>query len=159
MPRDPDKWPILREYKYPSGKSVWMVDCGITQINGKPKRERYFYELKKEAETKRDLFRTQRENEGQASFELTPAERDEAKAALEILKPHGINLRQAARFYIENLDVLGSERLLPGVVKELLETKKQDGRSDRYIRGLRGRLDAFRDGVCEQPISRVTAAA
>jgi hypothetical protein len=100
MPRDPDKWPILREYKYPSGKSVWMVDCGLTQINGKPKRERYFYELKKEAETKRDLFRTQRENEGQASFELTPAERDEAKAALEISltasicgKPPGFTLR------------------------------------------------------------------
>jgi len=158
MPRDPDKWPILREYKYPSGKSVWMVDCGLTQINGKPKRERYFYELKKEAETKRDLFRTQRENEGQASFELTPAERDEAKAALEILKPHGINLRQAARFYIENLDVLGSERLVPDVVKELLETKKQDGRSDRYIRDIRVRLNAFGTVFSDRSIHQIKAA-
>jgi site-specific recombinase XerD len=158
MPRDPDKWPILREYKYPSGKSVWMVDCGLTQFNGKPKRERYFYELKKEAETKRDLLRTQRENEGLASFELTPAERDDAKAALEILRPHGANLRQVARFYVENMDVLGSEKLVPDVVKELLEIKRQDGRSDRYIRDIRVRLNAFANAFSDRLVHEVKTA-
>ncbi|HXO97077.1 MAG TPA: hypothetical protein VN857_10885, partial [Chthoniobacterales bacterium] len=158
MPRDPNQWPILREYQYPSGKSVWMVDCGLTQINGKPKRERYFYELKREAETKRDLLRTQRENEGRSSFELTPADRDDAKAALEILKPHGVNLRQAARFYIENLDVLESEKLVPDVVQELLATKKQDGRSDRYIRDIRVRLNAFGGAFSDRLIHEVKAA-
>ena len=158
MPGDPNQWPILREYQYPSGKSVWMVDCGLTQINGKPKRERYFYELKREAETKRDLLRTQRENEGRSSFELTPADRDDAKAALEILKPHGVNLRQAARFYIENLDVLESEKLVPDVVQELLATKKQDGRSDRYIRDIRVRLNAFGGAFSDRLIHEVKAA-
>jgi integrase len=157
MPRDADKWPILREYRYTSGKSVWMVDCGLSQVNGKAKRERYFYELKKEAETKRDLLRTQRENEGRTSFELSPAERADAKAALDILRPHGLNLRQAARFYVENLDVLGSEKLVQEVVKELLEVKKQDGRSDRYIRDIRVRLSAFGSAFADRPIHEVKA--
>jgi integrase len=143
MARDPDEWPILREQVYPSGKKAWMVDCGTVRINGKVKRERYFYELKKDAESKRDLLRVQRKNEGQAAFELEPSQRDDAKKALEILSPHGATLRQAAQFYVEHLDVISNRMPVSDVVAQLLEAKAQDGRSEAYIDDIKVRLNAF----------------
>jgi integrase/recombinase XerD len=143
MARNADEWPILREHTYKSGLKVWLVDCGTARINGKPRRERYFYKLKKEAETKRDLLRVQRKNEGQSNFVLSPVEREDAKVALELLKGHTTSLRQVARFYLDNLDVIRSQKLVPEVVQELLSTKQQDGRSDRYLRDIRVRLTAF----------------
>jgi integrase len=143
MARDADEWPILREHVYPSGRKAWMVDCGTVRINGKVKRERYFYELKKDAESKRDLLRVQSKNEGQAAFELEPSQRDDAKKALEILSPHGATLRQAARFYVEHLDVISNRTPVSDVVAELLEAKAQDGRSQAYIADIKVRLNAF----------------
>ena len=143
MARDADEWPILREHLYPSGRKAWMVDCGTIRLNGKSKRERYFYELKKDAESKRDLLRVQRKNEGQAAFELEPAQRDDAKKALEILSPHGATLRQAAQFFIEHLDVISNRMPVSDVVSELLEAKAQDGRSEAYIADIKVRLNAF----------------
>jgi integrase len=143
MARDPDEWPILREHAYPSGKKAWMVDCGTTQINGKVKRERYFYELKKDAESKRDLLRIQRKNQGQPAFELASSERDDAKKALAILAPHGATLRQAAQFYVDNFDVIGNPTPVSDVVTELLKAKAQDGRSEAYIADIKVRLSAF----------------
>jgi integrase len=120
-----------------------MVDCGTIRINGKVARERYFYELKKDAESKRDLLRVQRKNEGQAAFELQPAQRDDAKKALDLLLPHGATLRQAAQFYVEHLDVISNRMPVSDVVSELLEAKAQDGRSAAYIADIKVRLNAF----------------
>jgi integrase len=152
MARDPDEWPILREHVYASGRHAWLVDCGTFRLNGKPKRERYFYELKKDAESKRDLLRVQRKNEGRSAFEIEPAEREDARKALEYLKPHGVSLRAAARFYLDNLDVIQSQKLVPEVVKEMLDAKRQDGRSNRYIRDIRVRLTAFGEAFKDRMI-------
>jgi integrase/recombinase XerD len=135
-----------------------MVDCGTIHLNGKAKRERYFYELKKEAESKRDLLRVQRKNQGQAAFELEPAEREDARKALEFLKPHGVSLREAARFYLDNLDVIQSQKFVPEVVKELLTAKRQDGRSDRYIRDIRVRLTAFGEAFKDRLVHDIKTA-
>jgi integrase len=83
------------------------------------------------------------ENEGQAAFELEPAQRDDAKKALDLLLPHGATLRQAAQFYIEHLDVISNRMPISDVVAELLEAKVQDGRSEAYIADIKVRLNAF----------------
>jgi integrase/recombinase XerD len=158
MARSPDEWPILREHSYKSGLKVWLVDCGTARINDKPRRERYFYKLKKDAETKRDLLRVQRKNEGQSSFELSPAEREDARVALELLKGHAASLRQVARFYLDNLDVIRSQKHVLEVVQELLSAKQQDGRSDRYLRDIRVRLTAFGESFKDRLVHDIKSA-
>lgn len=157
MPKDANKWPILRPYRYPSGRVVWMVDCGLLVIEGsKQKRERYFFDSKKEAETKRDLLRIKRNNEGRAAFDLAQGERDDARIAIDLLKPHGVNLRQAAQFYLNNLDVLKSEKLVSDVVAELIAVKQKDGRSDRYVNDIQVRLRGFAAAFPDRHIHEIT---
>jgi integrase len=134
-----------------------MVDCGAVRVNGKLRRERFFFEFKKNAETKRDLLRIERENQGRAARELEPADREDAKAALLILKPHGASLRDAARFYVENLEVVQQQKTVSDVLEELLDVKAQDGRATKYIRDMRSRLNIFAGSFGEKAIHGVTA--
>jgi integrase len=132
------KWPIIKPIQRKQGIS-WMVDLGM--VNGK--RPRFFFETKREAETKADLLRTERENEGMRAFNMTPAERDDALGALELLSPHQVTLIQAARFYLSNTDIITANKTVSEAVAELLEAKQQDGRSEAHLADLRARLGVF----------------
>jgi integrase len=112
-----------------------MIDCGM--VNGK--RIRYGCRTKSEAEQKAAELRTQRKAEGENS--LAPARLDEdARQALEILKPHGATLVAAAKFYVANLEVIAYPKLVGDSIDELIKAKTQDGASARYLEDLHTRL-------------------
>ena len=128
-------WPLIR-FRASTPNHPWMIDCGL--IGGK--RIRYSCRTKTEAEEKAAMLRVQRRAEGENS--LAPARLDEdAKEALELLKPHGATLAAAARFYVANLDVIAQARTVNASVEELIKTKVQDGASARYWKDLRFRLN------------------
>ena len=107
-------------------------------INGK--RIRYGCKTKSEAEEKATLLRSQRRAQGENS--LAPARLDEdTRQALEMLKPHGASLLEAAKFYVANLEVIAQARTVSVCIGELIKAKTQDGASAAYQRDLRTRLE------------------
>jgi integrase len=113
-----------------------VVDCGL--IDGR--RVRYALRTKEEAEGKAALCRAERGTNGKDSFTLGKFDRADVEAALEILKPHGFTLLQAAKFTVANSDILQSSKSVETVVKEFLQAKAQDGRSRRHLTDLRLKL-------------------
>ena len=139
MGRQKDSWPLVRERRNASGSKSWMVDCGM--VNGH--RVRLFRKTKKAAEGEAAKIRIKKENEGGSAFGLSAIKRIDAEAALKLLEPHGATLKSAAEFYLRNLDVIRQSKLIPDVVRELLEAKEKDRRSERYLQDMRNRLEVF----------------
>ena len=136
--RKTKKWPYIYPRINANGEvTSWRVDCG-----GKP-RVRFAFKTKREAEGKAELLRHQRFNEGRAILDFSAADRIDAQAALELLRPHGATLRQAADFYLRNIKVIQSQKTADRVLAELLEIKAKNESSQRYIKDLRFRLGAF----------------
>lgn len=131
-------WPYVRKRVYQTGAIAWQVDAR-TRNGG----ERKAFATQDEAETFAKLERIKRENQGIAVYELSPAERNDAQAALEILKPHGHTLRDAANFLAKNQKVAKCDKSIADIVAELLTNKEKDGASDRYLKDLRTRLGQF----------------
>ena len=134
----PKPWPNVYPRFNSAGQiTSWMVDCA-----GKD-RLRFSFKTKAEAYGKVDLLRIQRRNEGEAAFLFSAADRIDAQAALDLLKPHGATLRQAADFYLRNIKVIQRQKTADEVLAELLEIKAKDESSKRYIKDLRQKLETF----------------
>jgi integrase len=88
------------------------------------------------------LLRAERKTQGEGSFLFRSSRFDQADAvqAYELLKPHNFTLTQAAEFLLSNSQILRDSRPIGDVVAELLEIKRQDGRSKRYLGDLRLKL-------------------
>jgi hypothetical protein len=145
-------WPLLRWRKTKTGRTA-MVDCGM--INGK--RVRFFYKTMEEAETKAALIRVKRQNEGQSLFTMSANDRTDAELSLALLRPHGVSLRQATEFYLNNIDIIQCTKTVPQVIEELLAVKEQDGRAHRYLRDLKARLQFFSKAFADRPIYEITS--
>jgi len=142
----PKPWPNVYPRFNSAGQiTSWMVDCA-----GKD-RLRFSFKTKAEADGKADLLKIQRKNEGEAAFLFSAADRIDAQAALDLLKPHGASLRQAASFYVRNIAVIQREKAVGEVLTELLAAKVKDESSERYQKDLRHKLEMFAGGctVCE----------
>jgi site-specific recombinase XerD len=130
-------WPIIRPRKNAHREIIsWMVDAGM--MNGK--RVRFFFKTRRDAETKADLMRVARTNEGIEAFGLSGRDRIDAQSSLDLLSPHGVTLRQAAEFYLSNIEIIKSAKTFSEVLSELLASKKQDGKAARYLQDMRNRL-------------------
>jgi integrase len=116
----------------------WTCDCGL--INGK--RVRFSYKEKAQAEAQAELMRVKRLNEGREAFSMARRDRTDAAVALEMLESHGVTLRQAAQFYLDNVDVIQNAKTYSQALAELLRSKEQDGKSARYLQDLRNRLES-----------------
>jgi integrase len=139
-------WPKVSPYRNKDGNvTSFMVDLGMVKQLGsaESKRVRYFYKTLQEAQTKADLCRLARKNEGNNSAALPSRERSDAEEALALVRPHGLSLTHIARFYMDNVLVLNSEKRVSDVVAELLAAKEEVGRADRYLRDLKFRLSSF----------------
>jgi hypothetical protein len=132
----------------------WMVDCGM--MDGK--RIRFFYKTRGEAEGKANLMRIKRRNEGEDAFTMVGRDRIDAETALDLLRPHGVTLRQAAEFYLDNNDVIQAEKSFAQVVTELLHAKDQDGKSVRYLQDMKNRLGSAAEVFGERPIYKIRGA-
>jgi site-specific recombinase XerD len=144
-------WPYVYPRINAKGQiTSWRVDCG-----GKP-RVRFALKTKPEAEGKAEVLRNQRFNEGRAILDFSAADRIEAQAALELLRPHGATLRDAANFYLRNISTISTARTVAEASKELLALKEKDEASLRYRKDLRLKLEAFSKGFGERPLHEIT---
>jgi integrase/recombinase XerD len=131
-------WPIINPRFNAQGDiTSWRIDCG-----GK-ERLRFSFKSQAEAEGKAELLRIQRRNEGEAAFLFSTADRIDAQTALDLLKPHGATLRQAADFYLRNISVIQRQKNASEVLAELLTVKVKDESSARYRKDLRLKLEMF----------------
>ena len=158
MPRKPQQitrkakdWPYVYPRINASGQiTSWRVDCG-----GKP-RVRFAFKTKPEAEGKAELLRNQRFQEGRAILDFSAADRIDAQAALELLRPHGATLRQSALFYLRNIAVIQNRKTADEVLAELLEVKAKDENSPRYLKELRLKLRMFTKDFPDRLIHEIT---
>ena len=95
------------------------------------------------------------------ALSFTPEERRDADAAMALLAPHGLTLYTAASRLTEALAVLppgltlmdavrgavarhpGTDKTVSEVVAEIVKDREANGRSDKYITDVRGRLGQF----------------
>jgi site-specific recombinase XerC len=137
MAKQKKSWPLVRPRSNQNGSIVsYMVDAGMMNR----KRVRFFFKTRRDAETKAELMRVARTNEGIEAFGLSGRDRIDAQTGLELLRPHGITLRQAAEFYLSNIELIKSAKTFSEVLAELLTAKEQDGKAARYLQDMRNRL-------------------
>src|SRR5438093_5388180 len=130
------KWPMIREIQYKSGGTAHMVDG---RIGGRGKR--HFFETKGAAETKAQQLRVARENEGSAALKnFDERLRVEALQCAEKLKPFGKSLRDAVDFYMPHLQAQNRTCSVTALIDQVIQTKKLDGASKRYLGDLSHRL-------------------
>jgi hypothetical protein len=129
------------------------VDCGV--IEGR--RVRFAFPTKELAEGKASLMKATRNREGEGPFTLLKFDRTDAEIALELLKPHGLSLVQAAQFCVRNIKVLREPKAVGEVVEEMLHFKAQDDRRPRYLKDLRHKLkNGFALQFGAKPIHEIT---
>lgn len=117
------------------------------------------FETRDEAEAYALQQRVKRGNEGSDAFSMSPADRIDAESALQILRPLGRSLTEAARFFHNHLPKVEAQKSINDVVQELLAAKKADGASARYEKDLRNRLQKFANTFPEKVVMNVTSTA
>ena len=117
---------------------TWQVD-GRTKTGG----GRRYFPTEAEAKTYAEGIKIKRENEGVSAFSMDAASRSDADAALAILKPRGVTLVEAARFYTKSVPVAEGDKTVDETIPEFLKAKTKDGLAPRYLSDLKSRLDIF----------------
>jgi len=116
-----------------------MVDAR-TKTGGK----RTFHKTKADAEGQATLERIKRANEGTSAFD----DRE--------LSQYGWSIQQAIRFTVEHLRKQEHSVTIEHAVDALIAQKKASGKSDRYQRDLRNRLDRLISAMPKQKIGTIT---
>jgi Site-specific recombinase XerD len=111
------------------------------RINGEGRR--YFFPLRRDADTKAQALRTERRNQGTNMLYFPERLRVEAMECAEKLKPFGKSLRDAVNFYLPRLQIENRTCTINALVQQMLNAKKRDGASERYLGDLRSRLGQF----------------
>jgi hypothetical protein len=151
--RKTKEWPYVYPRVNARGEiTSWRVDCG-----GKP-RLRFAFKTKAEADGKADLLRNQRFNEGRAILDFSAADRIDAQAALQLLRPHGATLRDAANFYLRNISTISTAKNVSDVIPEILAVKAKDEASPRYQKDLRLKFQAFAQSFGERRLHEIARA-
>ena len=137
---------------YPHPRLKFAVTC---YINGK--RERKFFETKREAETYAELKEIELLNQGVEGATFSTELRVLAQRADAILKPFGKTVLDAAEFYSAHLRTLHGSRKVSEVVGELLASRKADGLSADYLADLKIKFERFNRDFGERMIADVKA--
>jgi integrase len=131
-------WPQVRKVVRPSGRVDWCVDG---RLNGTG--ERHFFATKQEAETKADSLRITRTNEGTRAASMPERLRIEATECEDLLRPLGVSLTDAVRYYIAHARPEGGEKTIEDLNAEFLERKRKAGRRATYLSVQRAVLGKF----------------
>ena len=84
-----------------------------------------------------------RANEGNSAFDISQEMRIDATAAMKLLAPYGVSLRDCATFYVRNHGIAKGDKTIQQIVDELLAAKTSAGMSPKYLKDLRIRLNIF----------------
>jgi integrase len=136
--KERQQWPVVRQVAHKNGTKAWLVDA---RIHGSG--QRFFYVTRQQADTKADLLRTQRKNEGYAGIQIPERLRIEALECEDQLKPFKKTLRDAVKFYLPHLKAMNRNCTVEQLKTEIIDAKRQDGMSKRYLQDLESRLGQF----------------
>lgn len=138
-----------------------------TRVNGTPYfcvtfpkpgtgRQRRFFKSREEAKTFLDAKKIEKENHGTAAMSLNESARAEYLECTAALKPFGVTLRDAVKFYLPHLKARNRTCTARELVDELLRVKTADGASERYLGDLRARLGVFAECFNGKPVAEIT---
>jgi integrase len=131
-----------------NGKTFWQVNLESeyrTREDGSRARvrPRRTFSSAEEARTFAQLKRIERVNHGVASVSMDEQVRGDALAALEILRPFGATLREAAIEYAKHRELTARSETVSRTITSLLDAKRADNLRPRYLKDLRNRLARF----------------
>jgi integrase len=146
-----------------NGRTFWQVSLESeyrtredgTRTRVRPRRT---FSSAEEARTFAQLKRIERVNHGTAGVSMDEQVRGDALAALEILKPFGITLREAAIEVVESRELATRSETVSNALASLLNAKRSDNLRPRYLKDLRNRLTRFARAFGERKLSSVTPA-
>jgi integrase len=95
-------------------------------------------------------------NEGRNGAEFPTALRVMAQNAVEQLKPFGKTITDAVQYYVAHLKASERSITAADLVPQLIEAKKADGASRRYVQDLRSRLPRFAGKFNGQTVATIT---
>lgn len=145
----------LKPYKSKTSPNrPWCVDIPetLSELNP-PRRQRKFFETKKEADGECERLKALKENQQRSPATLTPAQMLEAHEALQLLAPSRIPLREAVRAFLEAHEQRTASVTFLELFDQFLEAKSD--RNPEYLRELRITRDRF-PSLHERMVSDIT---
>jgi Site-specific recombinase XerD len=144
-------WPVIRRLELKT-KTVWVVDTGSVI----EPRIRKKFESSEQAETYAERLRTERHNEGVAAFTLSPAEKEDARLAMDQLRALNVSLLDAAKFFRLHHRAPADSKSAREVFEEMIAYKRDQQKArPRYIRDLKARLHGFLQAFGDRKIHEI----
>lgn len=107
------------------------------------KRKRLYFRTKQEAEIELARIKTIKASEGESGTTLSVIERGDCVRALDVLKPYGVSLHEAASFYASHLQQIHRSLPMNELLPQYLDYRERAGLSERAKRDARLRLNRF----------------
>jgi integrase len=118
---------------------------------------RKFFRHRSEAEAECLRQRTTLEKHGREAMALSPHEISDFIQARKALAERGKTINDAAKFYLDHLDrVLRCKTTVAELAAEVIEAKRKDGRTAKYIASLRHYFGKFCRDFGDRPIAGIT---
>jgi integrase len=140
------------------GKTLWQIDLGIVQRDGRPHRARKTFAERKEAETFSALKRVERENYGSTSVSMPELLRGQAIEAARLLGPYDVSLLDVVRQYVHRREAAAKSETTPKAFESFLNAKIGDGLRARYTGDLRSRLRPFAESFKDRKVADIESA-
>jgi integrase len=139
----------IKPYKHPFLKFVVR-----DKLKGKWRRK--FFRTQREAKTYVEMKEIELHNEGKEGVMFPADLRVMAHRASQQLEPYGKTIDDAARFYLKHLDSEKRSILVEQAVDELIQNRRNAGRSKLYFRDLKFRLGRFAKEFTGRSIATIT---
>jgi len=121
------------------------------------KRKRTFFETKEAANSFVAFKNAELKRNGIEHAEFPTAVRVMAQNAVELLKPFGKTIMDAAQYYAAHLKASAKSCTAVQLAKELVTAKEHDGASARHVSDLRSRLNIFAAQFNGKPVATITS--
>lgn len=140
MPKKPKLTPLRASW---AGSRQWKVEVPASlSISGK--RQRHFFETRKDAENYCEEQRTRLRNFGvSGSALLTPANQDQAANALKLLEPYGVTLNEVVHDWISRTQASEASVTFEQAFEAFQNTGRRSPSYARSLRQTRNRLVAL----------------
>src|ERR1700730_3673226 len=141
----------VRKYKHPRLKFV-------VNYREAGKRKRTFFETREQANAFAAFKNAQLRKFGVEGAEFSSRLREMAQECVERLSAHGKTLKDATDFLVAHLKASERSITAAALVGQLIDAKKADGASKRYVEDLRSRLPRFAKKFDGKMVATITSA-
>ena len=121
------------------------------------KRKRTFFETKEKAASFAAFKNDELKRNGIEHAEFPTSLRVMAQNAVELLKPFGRTIMDAAQYYAAHLKASEKSCTATQLVRELLKAKEADGNSQRHLKDIKSRLGKFAEKFDGQMVATITS--